>query len=363
VACDAEIVTISDLPVSAPQVTAYRVAIACCQQCGKRLRGEQPQIPSWQRGATAHRLGARALAAAHLLHYQLGIPVRKVPLVLKQLTGLTLTQSALTQSALRQSSPPRAVGQAYQQLRATIRQQPVSNTDDTGWPEGGGRAYLMAFDSPAVAIYQIRERHRNDEVREVIGDAYRGVLTTDRAKSYAAKELAAVRQQTCLAHLQRSISEVLEGQQGRARDFCEALKSQLKEAQELKRQGIAGRLAGKDYERARRDIEREVNLHLRQRRVPDGESERLRRQLLAQHERGNLMRFLRERDVEATNNAAERALRPAVIARKVSQGTKNASGSRAFEAFTSVIRTHMKRGPESVLESLRQMLDRSPPPS
>src|SRR5262249_9135485 len=154
--------TTSDLALGAPQVTAYQVAITCCQNCGKRVRGQHPQIPDSQRGATAHRIGAGALSAAHLLHYQLGIPVRKVPAVLKQLTGLDVTQSALTQAALRQAAPHGAVGQAYRQLRAEVRRQPLIHTDDTGWPEGGKRAYLMAFDSPALAVYQIRGRHRND---------------------------------------------------------------------------------------------------------------------------------------------------------------------------------------------------------
>ena len=359
-----EVITLSDLPVQPrPLLIRYQVETCRCPSCGKQVRAQHPQIPASQRGATAHRLGSRALAAAHLLHYQLGIPVRKLPAVLKELTGLQVTQSALTQAALRSGCGPGAVAQQYAKLRAAVKEQAIIYTDDTGWPEGGKRAYLMAFDSPQMTVYQIRERHRNEEVRELIGDAYGGVLTSDRGKSYDAKELIAVKQQKCLAHIQRSISEVLDSSQGRERDFGLALKSQLKEAQEVKRQRAAGQLTGKAAARAGNDLDREINLHLRQRGLADGKSERLRHQLLEHHERGNLLRFLQEREVEATNNAAERALRPAVIARKVSQGTKNARGSRAFEAFTSVLRTQMKQGAESALENLRQMLDRSPPPS
>jgi len=57
-----------------------------------------------------------------------------------------------------------------------------------------------------------------------------------------------------------------------------------------------------------------------------------------QNDRGNLLRFLREPGVEPTNNRAERALRPAVIARKVSQCSKNERGAYAFAAFISLAR-------------------------
>ena len=60
------------------------------------------------------------------------------------------------------------------------------HTDDTGWRVGGRAAFLMAFASDSETVYQIRARHRNEEVREVIGDAYAGVLITDRGKSYDA---------------------------------------------------------------------------------------------------------------------------------------------------------------------------------
>ena len=78
----------------------------------------------------------------------------------------------------------------------------------------------MAFDTPDTAVYQVRRRHRNEEVREVIPRDYPGVLGTDRGKSYDAKELAGVRQQKCLAHLLRNLSEVLEHKRFRARSFA-----------------------------------------------------------------------------------------------------------------------------------------------
>src|SRR5206468_3200039 len=117
----------------------------------------------------------------------LGVPVRKVPAVLRLYTGVQLTQSALTQDARRRCAGP--LGQEYQELRDDIPNAPIVSTDDTGWRVGGERAHLMIFETDTATVFQDRERHRNEEVREVIGDDYPGVLVTDRGKRYDAKEL------------------------------------------------------------------------------------------------------------------------------------------------------------------------------
>lgn len=101
------------------------------------MRGRHWQVAPDQFGATAHRLGPRAQAAAAVLNYDDGIPQRKVPRVLKRLAGLSVTQGALTQSAIRHGTKQGAVAQRYQQLHGEIKEQPAINTDDTGWRVGG----------------------------------------------------------------------------------------------------------------------------------------------------------------------------------------------------------------------------------
>ena len=75
-------------PIRRPQVTAYRVQICRCRSCGRQVRGRHPDIAPDQYGASAHRVGRRVMAAAHVLHYGVGVPVRKVPAVLRALTGV-----------------------------------------------------------------------------------------------------------------------------------------------------------------------------------------------------------------------------------------------------------------------------------
>jgi transposase len=180
---------ITDLPPRPrPKVTQYRVWVCPCLRCGRRMRGQHPDLAPEQYGATAHRLGKRALAAAHTLHYQMGIPVRKVPAVLETLIGLKLTQGAITQDALRWARGQ--VGTAYEELRCSVGESPAVYTDDTGWRVGGEQAHLMAFDTAEATVYQVRPRHRHQEVPEVVLADYSGVMLTDRGRSYEAHSLA-----------------------------------------------------------------------------------------------------------------------------------------------------------------------------
>jgi len=90
------------------------------------------------------------------------------------------------------------VGAAYQQLPTEIPQAPVVHTDDTGrW----GSAQLMVFTTPQITAYQVRPQHRNEEVREVIGDHFAGMLEADRGNSHDAEELDRVKQKKCLGIL------------------------------------------------------------------------------------------------------------------------------------------------------------------
>ena len=75
-----------------------------------------------------------------------------------------------------------------------------------------------------------------------------------------------------------------------------------------------------------------------------------------QNDRGQVLRFLRNPAIEPTNNRAERALRPAVIARKVSQCSKTQSGAEAFAVFTTVIRTLTKKAHTSIAQGLHSLL-------
>jgi hypothetical protein len=329
-------------------VHTFLVEVCRCQRCGKTTRGHHRDVALDQYGATAHRVGERAKAVAHTLHYGWGVPQRKVPTILRALCGLEITQGALNQDA--QSKTAGVVGAAYQQLRAEIPQAPVVHTDDTGWRMGGSTAQLMVFTHSQTTVFQVRSRHRNEEVREVIGDDFAGVLECDRGKSYDAEELRGVDQQKCLSHLIGNAADLEQRQWGRARQFPRRLKELLQKGLALGR--CRQQLPAARFEKQAAALDRQMSKHLRDRLLGNLDNQRFLNGVGAQHDRGNLLRFLRDPRLEPTNNRAERALRPAVIRRKVSHCSKSPAGARAFEAFLSVIQTFRQRSSRSLIPSL-----------
>jgi hypothetical protein len=358
---------VTDLPpVVKPVVRQYRVSVCRCEDCGERVRGEHRDLPPGQHGASAHRLGPRLKAVGYALHYDLGVPMRKVPGLLGLWCGVRVTQSALTQDALRQAD--RAMGEAYRSLRKGVKDAPRVNTDDTGWRIGGESAHRMAFATDETVVYQIRKRHRNEEVREVIPAEYSGVMGCDRGKSYDAQALSSVKQQKCLSHILRSLSVEIEADPDNA--FARRLKEKLRAAHALWQAYRAGQMGREPYDREGAElsqqvmlllIREQVRLHCRcgEDRSPPHPRDRVNRRLLEQigahHERGHLLRFLSDPAIEPTNNRAERALRGAVIARKVSHCSKNERGANAYAAFVSVIRTARQAG-SPILETLALLL-------
>ena len=275
-------------PIPRPQVTGYRAQICRCRSCGKQVRGRHPDVAPDQYGASAHRVGRRVMAAAHVLHCGVGVPVRKDPAVLRALTGVELSQGAISQDALRRARG--TVGDAYHKLRGSVLGSPLVHTDDTGWRVDGGPAFLMAFETDEATVYQVRARHRNEEVREVVPSDYGGVMVTDRGRSCDAQALSGVKQQKCLAHVLRSISEVVQTKRGRGRSFGNRLSRLLREAMELRQAYHRGEAA--DFAAEAERLRREATYHLRDRPMSDADNWRLQNELGWHHDRGNLLRFL-----------------------------------------------------------------------
>lgn len=201
----------TDLPVISPVVTEYQIGWSVCPNCKRSFRGSHKEMASHQVGATAHRLGPRALAVGHALQYDFGITARKVPQLLEQLLGLRVTHSAFTQQAIKRSALETGViGREYQQLRASVKTSVLVNTDDTSWRTGTKASYLMGFKTSMAVVYQIRDQHRAQEVLEVIPSDFKGVLVSDRFVTYDAKAFSGVKQQKCVAHVLKNLRDLLQ---------------------------------------------------------------------------------------------------------------------------------------------------------
>jgi transposase len=178
-------------------------------------------------------------------------------------------------------------------------------------------------------------------------------MVMDRGRSYDARTFEGVAQQKCRAPILRSIDDVLATKKGRARDFGAQLKALLQEALARWHEHRYGHVP--DFKADAKALQAEVTYQWRDRRLQDADHQRWLNELGWPHDRGHVRRFLADPRLEPTNNRAERALRPAVIARKVSQCSKNTRGADAFAVFTSVIRRLMNTGVGSVVDALAHL--------
>jgi hypothetical protein len=346
---------ITDLPIITPKITKYEVSEGTCPNCKRHFRGVHPDLSSNQVGATAHRLGTRALATGHALQYDFGITARKVPQVFKDVLNFSVTHSAFTQQAVKRGNLETGIiGGEYQKLREQIKTSSVVNTDDTSWQTGGKASYLMGFKTNTAVVYQVRDQHRALEVLELIPKDYAGVLVTDRFVTYDAKVFNEVKQQKCVAHILKNLKQLLEKPvRGRSQEFPKALRKVFKDALKAHSSFTTNAITRAVFNKVGETILRRLDRLLEFGGLSNKDNLRLQRGLAWHHARGSLLRFLLEPEVSPTNNAAERVLRSGVVVRKLSAGSKNEAGARAFSGFKSVIET----GKLSGWSGLKTLLD------
>ena len=359
----------TDLP---PQpnvkVTAGHRPTGHCNHCGRRWRASHPDVPDNQYGATAHRLGPRVLAEGQRLIHSVGVPARRAPAVLES-HGIKVTQSALTQAGLRiaESGP---LADRAEQLEKEMPQEPNIHTDSTGWRIDGKPAALTTFatpdaEVPGKTVYKITEHHGADEVINVIGPSYQGTLSTDRGVEYRSKKLKGVKFQKCNGHIKKNLKEVVEEKTNAARNFGAVLGKLLDEARELHRDWHAGNR--ERYLEKVALLETRVSHHLRNRALTDPDNHRLLYGIGIEHDAGNLLRFLRDPRLSPYNYLAERQLRPPIIARKLSHGSKNQRGATARARIATVLQTEHRtilfeeRKAKKALEQDAQATTAKPP--
>jgi len=339
-----------DLPEIRPWTTEFILHHGKCSQCGREAVGRHCRQSSQAFRVGSVQLGPGVLGFAAWLNKVAGLSYGKIAALLQELAGLEVSRSALCRGLLRLSTKLEPV---YEELKAKMQSAPVVYPDETGWREGGHSAWLWVFTNRQETVYSIQPGRGYAEAAEVLGEGYAGVLVADGWAPYQRFEEAT--HQTCLAHLLRRCEEMLEQATGPAARFPRAVKEILQSALEVRDQRDAGTISGKALEKAQEELESQMESRLSG-QYTNPANRRLAKHLIRHQDQ--LFVFLERADVEATNWPAEQGIRPAVINRKTSGGTRTAAGSQAQAILMSVLRT-LQQHHRSALEVLPQFL-RSP---
>lgn len=337
-----------DLPQPKPVVTRFRVPVTRCPSCRRRVQGRHPEQTSDALGSAAVQYGPRLLGLTADLKHRLGVSYRKCSSVLLTLTGVVVASAALVRSGhrLRKLAQP-----SYDRLVEAASKSAVQHVDETGWKIGGRSAWLWVFADEHATLYRIRPSRAHEVVVEVLGEDFAGTLVSDCFLAYDPLPFA---KQKCLAHLLKSCREIEAAKTKGAVRFSRRVAALLRKAMALKRR--RGAIGDHGYAVLRGKIHAELD-RLLAGAYSDPDNARLAKRLRKQRE--HLLRFLDHDGVDATNNLAEREIRPAVIARKLSAGNRTDEGAETHAVLASLFRTYRRQG-RDILEAVVSLLRNGP---
>jgi hypothetical protein len=339
---------VEDIPLPeqlAPQVTEHTVHRDWCPNCQKRA---EPRVPDALPGAT---LGNRVLVLAAWLHYALGNTLSQIVEVFNFHLQLKISPGGLVQMFFRLQAILYAW---YEQIQQEALNSAVLHGDESGWRVDGKTHWLWCFTAPHLTYYMIDRCRGSPALMKFFIREFAGTLVSNFWGAYNAVVCAL--RQTCLVHLLRDLEHVEKykrpGPDWAA--FAKKLRRLVRDAIRLWRrqdQLAAARVA------RRREL---LRLRLEELIETAWECREARRLIkrLRRHQ-DDLFTFLDQPGVPFENNAAERAIRPAVIIRKNSYGNRSARGADAQAVLMSVFRTLKQRGHDpiqTVIESLATYL-------
>lgn len=315
---------IEEIPPVRPKVTRLVTWTGICGRCGD-VRSTHPEQVSIAEGAARVHLGPRALGLAATLNKQCGLTMRNTCRVLKKLCGLSLSPGGLTQALGRMA---RKVEPLYENLVGRLRSSRAVFADETSWWVGGPGWWLWTFTNPQTTVYRVEESRGSQVVREILGEQFKGMLVSDCLSSYDPPDY---RKHKCIAHHLRAIAQARDRPDTENTHYLRQWKLFFSAVIVLSR--LRANLDEPDFVDKRAHLEAWCDQLLAEPVEQTGDAA-VRNRLAKQ--RDHLLGCLYEAAAEPTNNRAERALRPAVIARKLSCGNKTTSGKRTWEILTSL---------------------------
>jgi hypothetical protein len=222
-----------------------------------------------------------------------------------------------------------------EQLVRDVRAAEILHVDETPWYQKGGLRWMWVLVTATTTVFHIGSR-RKEELTALIGEAFLGWLITDGYAAYRDHP----RRQRCLAHLIRKGLALAEGYYGAGSGFGRDLVRDLRRLIERIHDGEGGDTHAVKRLMARIKWNCQCNRHEFEKKVRELAGEIL-------NDWDAVVAFVWDPNLPPTNNEAERALRHAVIARRISFGTRTDEGSRFYAAALSVIDTCRRRGVET----------------
>ena len=326
-----------DIPPIKPVTTRIELFRATCPCCKARVTASSPtDMPE------GTPFGPNIASIVAYLHGCQMVGYKRLTEVCQGLFGLTISQGAIANMLARVGGTMAAPAE---RIAAEVRASEVIASDETSARVKGKTWWQWTFGCATAAYFVIAETRGKCVPTAFLDGAKPKMWLSDRLPAQCKH---AEEHQFCLAHLIRDAQYAIDHGDT---IFAPGFKALLKDACAVGRR--RGDLADATIAAHRRRLERALE-ELLARKPTDAEGRKLR-DAVALDCRGKLFVFLKRRDAEPTNNESERALRPSVIFRKVTNGFRSEWGAKAYAALCSIVETGRRNG-RSALTAIRDAL-------
>ena len=336
---------VMELPQVKVEVTDHLFVERRCGVCKKRWTPD-PEVALAGVVVGKKRMGIGLMSLISHLKTVCRVPVDQVQGLLATLYGLRISAGEIAETGHDVAE----LGESeYESLLSRIRGSPVLHGDETGWREDGANGYLWSFSTPEVRYYLYRKSRAGAIVTEVLADEFVGTLVSDFLGSYNIYDGP---KQRCWVHLIRDLKELREknSEMADVSSWVDSVMGVYHRANATREKQLSER----ERIRLRRGFEDELGRlckpYLKVKSAPQRVlAERMERFM------GELFTFVEYPEAPSENNAAERAIRPAVVARKISGGTRSARGSNTASVLRSLFETWALQG-RNTIDACREMI-------
>lgn len=334
-----------DIPVAKYEVTEYRIYKGCCDNCHISHEGTLPA------GISRKGFGVRAQAMVSLLTSKYRLSKRLVQSWFRDVYQMPICLGSVSNVEHTVSQSLRPV---HDELFKAVQAEKVVNVDETGHKECNKSGWAWLVSSAQYSYFLLNKSRGKKVAKEIIGEYHDRIIVTDRYSSY--NYLPDQNHQVCWAHLKRDFQKISErpGKAGRIgrtllrvyeqlfgfwkteyREELKLSKKQKKRIRYLKSKMLRWLMAGvhSGHDKTARTCRNILDL---------------------QH---SLWHFFNNKNIPATNNHAERQLRPLVISKKLTFGTQSNRGSRFIERIFTVTTSCKQQGRDAfyfIVEALQK---------
>jgi transposase len=344
-----------ELPPPQPvEVIEHQVIKRYCPHC---QRWQSPRLDLQGRVFGRGRIGVRLASLIAYLRQSLRMPVRRIQDYLETFHRFTVSIGEIVELL---HDVRRATEGAIVDLKRQMQRSKVVHADETGWREDGQNGYIWSFSTPgeeAVRYYEYDASRGQAVVKRILDDKFHGHLVSD---FYAGYNDYAGPQQRCWIHLLRDLHELKEkhGEEVAVVEWAQAVRKLYDEAQEW----LKTTRAPTQEQREKKYVQLVGQAHhlgLQHARMKEHPCRALSKRLL-RHE-DELFQFVLIEGLSADNNLAERSIRPLVVIRRISGGSRSDEGTKTRMALASLFGTWRARGLNGFTECLNLLSQQATP--